>query len=491
MNKTLTRGALMLIINPFVSNLTAQDNTPPVATAGAARLVNLTQDEIDQIHRSHSSFKYQPNDEFSYLQQGSVFVPSFFPKPHDWVLEDKTWKSLCASLTSASQFDTKDKLSTAVNELRARDIRLEFKFHPRLMAFLIANQHLTQKDIDANKDDLIFLLSQENHLLIRKFPSGNTMAHVEQFSTSPDTTPKSFYDQRKQATANEIRKFIDNYYQDSSEKTRLQGVLKKLGFEDYNGFSPMTFMQMAKDYDLVDNPDKFKILLDSLRLDPQKPLKVNFTINILADESADHNACFYSSMINPEKAWESAMKYSAKPLLHKDGSITMVLGVRENKKDLTKLVVRLKEFFDQVRVDASNLQINIMAHGSFDETTKKGAIHLSSKDDEADRTLSDSDLELYKSIGKAFPGPEKCHLNFMTCYGGKDIARVISQELLNGLQESNSLQEFSFSAPYESGYFSSEVSQEGLTQYDDSGVSSFRFKNYYPSKGTVEYRKKF
>ena len=100
-------------------------------------------------------------------------MPSFFQKPDDFTLDEKTWKSLCSSLSSLSEFDTKEKLNTAVQELRERDIRLEFKLHPRLMAFLIANNHLTQEDINANKDDLIFLLSQENHLLKSKFPSGN------------------------------------------------------------------------------------------------------------------------------------------------------------------------------------------------------------------------------------------------------------------------------------------------------------------------------
>ncbi len=39
--------------------------------------------------------------------------------------------------------------------------------------------------------------------------------------------------------------------------------------------------------------------------------------------------------------------------------------------------------------------------------------------------------------------------------------------------------------------FPAVLKRDFSTQYDDSGVPSFHFKNYYPSQGTVEYRKKF
>jgi hypothetical protein len=489
MNKVLSKGAFFLLL-PFIQDsAVAQDNLSGIDDDRAIALV-LKQEEIDEMHKRQSqSFKFDESNPFSYLEQGSVFVPSFLPMPKDFILNQNTWNQLSSRLAKIDEFNSPEKLNAEINSLREKNIRLEFKIHPRLMSFMLANNHLTQRQIDANKDDLIFLLSQENHFIKKEYPNANAFAHKDSSSNlSTGHTPKSVFDQRKRRMVKLVNQFINNYVHNQDERQIIVNALNKLGFVDYNGFAPLTFMQMARDYQLIENPEQFKALLKKLNLKEGKELKINFSINVIADESSDHNACFYMSMINPEKAWESYMKVSQEPMLLKDGSLSIVLGVRENQKDLDKLLDRMQNFFDKIDVGQSRLQLNIMAHGSYDKDSKTGKIHLSSK--ETEDTLDDSDQELYKKIGKVFSDSDQCHVNFMSCYSGKHIARVISEQILSGLIDDNSdAKEFSFSAPYNVGVFSSSISQEGFTEFDAGGVSTFRFKNYFPSKGTVEYKK--
>lgn len=484
-----------LLVRPLLLALT-------VASYSELANAQEAQTSLAELHKPRyieEGYEYDANDPYSYLMVGDLFRPTLLKKPESVSFSEDKWKKLSGYLANDPKFSSPEKLEQAVKDLSAMKppgSDIAFQALPRLMAFFMTKPDLSQADLNQNKD-LVFLISQDNYKIRSEFKRANLYAHSDYKAPKAPSGPEvnagksAKAAEKKQKQHQTVNDYLNSYSNSllpsKEDRQEFNSALKKMGFDLYTSHSPLTYIQMYRDYKLMNDKAQFnKIVSDFEKRYGTKP-KLNLRLNVHCKSSSDWNGAFANSMYSAESAWESLLKYSDSPIaVGDDKAISLVLGVRGDEDSLYGILDKIRDFVDDSGLEANFVNLNFLAHGQLFSDTNKSYIALVKAEElEGDkRLLSSKDEELFEKLKDTFAPFAKGHNNFTVCFSGQGIAGQISEAMYDGMQE-NKKASLSYSAPFEQGHTHEYLNEEGFTEYEN-GLAIFRFKNYFPKKGIVE-----